>query len=104
MLDKELKNKLLFRASHRGIREMDIVLGRYCAARIGAMDARQVLVLSAVLHINDQPLYQALSEENADTALHRLVEDAPEEFQAEMIKMLQEIYHWMRANPYRGDQ
>ena len=104
MSNDQITRKLLFRASHRGIREMDIVLGRFCSAKIEAMDARQFLVLSAVLHINDQPMYQALCEDEADEALCELVVDAPEEFQAEMLTMLQDIYGWMRTNPYRGDE
>ena len=101
MIDEKLKRKLLFRAQHRGIREMDIVLSRYCAARIEVMNTRQVLVLSGILHINDQPMYQALSEENS--VFDDLVSDAPEEFQKEMIAMLQDIHVWMRAHPYRGE-
>ena len=32
-----LRKKLLFRAWHRGIREMDLILGRFADAHIGGM-------------------------------------------------------------------
>ena len=102
MLKTELKRKLLFRARHRGIREMDIILGRYCTAHLDAMSDSQVAVLAAVLRLNDQPMYQLLSEEFSEAAVSSLLAEAPQELREEMIVLLHDIHYWMRENPYRG--
>ena len=104
MINENLKRKLLFRASHRGIREMDIILGRYCSLRIETMTAQQIEVLAAVLALNDQPMYKFLSEDLSQAALTALVSAVPSELHDGVITMLSDIHHWMRAHPYRGGQ
>ncbi len=50
--------RLTMRANRRGIKEMDIILGHYAEARLGAMDAATLDLFDAFLSENDQDLYQ----------------------------------------------
>lgn len=50
--------RLSMRANRRGIKEMDIILGRYAAARLDAMDGPALDLFDALLSENDQDLYQ----------------------------------------------
>lgn len=50
------RKRLLWRASHRGIREMDIILGGFAAKRLPAMTARELDELDAIIAIPDQEL------------------------------------------------
>ncbi|MBE0454173.1 succinate dehydrogenase assembly factor 2 [Roseovarius autotrophicus] len=46
------------RANRRGIKEMDIILGRYARARLETMDDPALDLFDALLSENDQDLYQ----------------------------------------------
>ena len=46
------------RAMRRGIREMDIILSRYAAARLAGMNSAALDDFDALLSENDQDLYQ----------------------------------------------
>ncbi|MDZ7709020.1 MAG: succinate dehydrogenase assembly factor 2 [Roseovarius sp.] len=50
--------RLTMRANRRGIKEMDIILGRYAGACLSAMDAGALDLFDALLSENDQDLYQ----------------------------------------------
>lgn len=50
--------RMEMRANRRGIKEMDIILGRYAEARLGVMDAPALDLFDALLSENDQDLYQ----------------------------------------------
>ncbi|NQY82392.1 MAG: succinate dehydrogenase assembly factor 2 [Alphaproteobacteria bacterium] len=105
MLNDGLKRKLLFRATHRGIREMDIVLGRYCAEHLPRMNADQATTFMLLLNFNDQPMYQALSEdgENTEEKLSALTAGVSTEMEQKILLLLRDIWQWMRAHPYRGE-
>lgn len=49
--------RLRMRASRRGIREMDLILGRYADARLSMLDESRLAQFDALLHENDQDLY-----------------------------------------------
>jgi antitoxin CptB len=53
-----LRKKLLFRAWHRGIREMDLILGRFADAHIGAMGAPELEEFAFLLEVFDRDLIQ----------------------------------------------
>jgi antitoxin CptB len=57
--------RLTMRAHRRGIKEMDIILGRYAGARLGAMDAGALDLFDALLSENDQDLYQWVTGQSA---------------------------------------
>ena len=53
--------RLRMRSMRRGIKEMDILLMRYADARLAAMDEAGLDTYEALLHENDQDLYQWVS-------------------------------------------
>jgi len=50
------RRRLLWRASHRGIKEMDLILGRFAAARIFRMNEAELAELEIIVEIPDQEL------------------------------------------------
>jgi antitoxin CptB len=50
------RKKLLWRATHRGIKEMDMLLGGYARARVGAMTAAELDQLETIIDIPDHTL------------------------------------------------
>jgi antitoxin CptB len=50
------RKKLLWRATHRGIKEMDIIMGGYASARLPKMSADKLDEFEHVLDIPDQEL------------------------------------------------
>jgi antitoxin CptB len=57
--------RLAMRANRRGIKEMDIILGRYAGARLGAMDGPALALFDALLSENDHDLYQWVTGQGA---------------------------------------
>ena len=55
MLDTE-RRRLLWRATHRGIKEMDLIVGGYAEAHLAMMDASALAMFSDILEIPDQLL------------------------------------------------
>ena len=45
---------MLWRASHRGIKEMDIILGGYARARLATMDDAELTRFEQLLDVPDQ--------------------------------------------------
>jgi antitoxin CptB len=58
-----LRKKLLFRAWHRGIREMDLILGRFADAHIGAMGEAELEEFAFLLEVFDRDLIQWFTDE-----------------------------------------
>ena len=54
-LDKRRK-QLLYRANHRGIKEMDIILGEFARDRIGTLDNGDLDQLERLMEENDREL------------------------------------------------
>jgi antitoxin CptB len=50
------RKRLLWRASHRGIKEMDLILGGFAQARIAVMDETELAELEAIIELPDQEL------------------------------------------------
>ena len=53
--------RLRLRSWRRGIKEMDLILGAYADARLGALDAQTLDAYEALLDENDQDLYKWVS-------------------------------------------
>ena len=51
------RRRLLFRCSHRGIREMDFVLGRFADAELERLSDAEMDVLESWLDIPDQQMF-----------------------------------------------
>lgn len=54
------RKKLIFRAWHRGMKEMDIILGNFADSRLAGFDEATLDEFEAILHIPDQALYSVL--------------------------------------------
>jgi antitoxin CptB len=72
------RRRLLFRCWHRGIREMDLVLGRFADAQLATLTDAELTELERWLDVPDQQILAWVNgmepvPENFDTALfHRL--------------------------------
>lgn len=51
------RRRLLFRAWHRGIREMDVVYGRFADAQIAALSEAEVGDFEKLLELRDQQVF-----------------------------------------------
>ncbi len=51
------RRRLLFRCRHRGIREMDFVLGRFADSALTGLDERELDELERWLEIPDQQIF-----------------------------------------------
>jgi antitoxin CptB len=50
------RKRLLWRANHRGIKEMDLILGGFARARIARMNNAELLTLETIIELPDQEL------------------------------------------------
>ena len=62
---EHLLRRLTMRANRRGIKEMDIILGRYAGARLEQLDAGTLELFDALLSENDQDLYKWVTGQSA---------------------------------------
>ncbi len=68
--------RLYMRSIRRGIKEMDIILGRYADTRLADLDEASLDTYDALLSENDQDLYQWVTgQAPAPDALAPLIED-----------------------------
>ena len=72
----ERRRKLLFRCRHRGIREMDFVLGRFAAAELTRLNDAELGQVESWLDIPDQQIFAWVNGSQPppaqiDTALFR---------------------------------
>lgn len=57
------RKRLLFRSWHRGMREMDLLLGRFVEARIDHFDDAQLSQLEDLLELPDQDLLSWVTDQ-----------------------------------------
>lgn len=70
------RRKLLFRAWHRGMREMDLIMGRFADAEIGSLSEADLDEFERLIEVLDRDLLswvtgEAAVPENYDTDLFR---------------------------------
>lgn len=56
--------KLLFKASHRGTKEMDIILGNFANKNLESMDIDNLKLFEELLEIPDPDLYKWFTSED----------------------------------------
>ena len=61
----ERRRKLLFRSWHRGIREMDLIMGGFADASIATMTDSELDELERLLDVPDQEIYSWITGEGA---------------------------------------
>jgi antitoxin CptB len=81
------RRRILFRAWHRGIREMDLIMGRFADAAIDTMSDAELDDFERLIEVPDRDLFRWITGEDAtpsnyDTAIFRRVKtfhthDAP---------------------------
>lgn len=74
------RRKALFRAWHRGTREMDLVLGGFADDHIGTLEEAELIEFEKLLDVLDTELFQYVSGElpapaEYDTPLFRRILD-----------------------------
>ena len=72
------RKRLLFRAQHCGMKENDIMLGGFAAARVGELDDAQVGRFEALLDQSDNDIYNWVSGRAVP----------PAEFENDLLDML----------------
>lgn len=73
---ENLRNKLRFRAWHRGTREMDLLMGSFADRHIADFDEAQLREFEEILTHNDPDLYNWISGREAPPAnLHTPILD-----------------------------
>jgi len=70
------RRRIVFRAWHRGIREMDLVFGQYADAHIAGLDDKQLDELEYIMSFEDRDLLSWITGEvkmpdNVDTPVFR---------------------------------
>jgi antitoxin CptB len=70
------RRKLLFRSWHRGIREMDLIMGRFADLHIDRLDGAELAEYERLMEVPDPELYAWITGEieapsDYDTALFR---------------------------------
>jgi antitoxin CptB len=82
------RRRLLFRCRHRGIREMDFVLGRFADAELATLEEAELDVLETWLDIPDQQMFAWVNG----------AEPAPAAIDTPMFRRLRAFHH---AGPAR---
>jgi antitoxin CptB len=70
------RRRILFRAWHRGIREMDLIMGRFADAEIGTMADTELDEFERLIEVPDRDLFRWITGEdetppNYDSSLFR---------------------------------
>lgn len=75
------RKKLRFRAWHRGMKEMDIILGNFADKALDGFDDAALDTFEALLHVPDQPFYAMLMGDAP----------VPEEIDSEILRQIIEF-------------
>ena len=72
------RRRAKFRAWHRGMKEMDLLLGKYADAHVGTMTAEELDTFDALLEVLDRDLFKWFTGEgplpaDRDTPLFRAI-------------------------------
>ncbi|KIC44712.1 hypothetical protein RA28_17775 [Ruegeria sp. ANG-S4] len=74
--------RMKMRSMRRGIKEMDLILSAYAEQNLDSMDADGLDAFDALLHENDQDLYQWITGQvSAPAPFAQLVADIAQTFQ-----------------------
>lgn len=70
------RKRTLFRAWHRGIREMDLIMGRFADAEIGTLSEAELDEFERLIEVPDRDLFRWITgedptPENYDTPVFR---------------------------------
>jgi antitoxin CptB len=80
------RRRILFRAWHRGIREMDLLMGRFADAELGTMSDTDLAEFERLIEVPDPDLFRWLSGEA----------EVPENYETSVFRRLK-AFHSHRA-------
>tara|TARA_Y100000590_G_scaffold338689_1_gene386001 strand:- start:279 stop:533 length:255 start_codon:yes stop_codon:yes gene_type:complete len=63
---KNLKKQIIYRSSHRGTKEMDLLLGSFVKKNIDKLNPKELLDLNNLLFKEDEVIYNWYFEKNHD--------------------------------------
>ena len=66
---KILKKQIIYRAMHRGFKEMDLLLGNFVKKHIDGFNDAELNDLAKLLFIEDEAIYKWYFEKNSDSAV-----------------------------------
>ena len=67
MTNKEiLKKQIIYRSMHRGIKEMDLLLGNFVKKHIDKLNITELKDLAKLLFIEDEVIYKWYIEKSSD--------------------------------------
>ena len=70
MTNKEiLKKQIIYRSMHRGIKEMDLLLGNFVKKHIDGFNNAELNDLEKLLFIEDETIYKWYFEKKSDIAV-----------------------------------
>ena len=74
------RRKLLFRSWHRGMREMDLIMGGFADSRVGELNERELAEFERLIDVPDRDLLAWITGEEAvppdfDCGLFRAMRD-----------------------------
>lgn len=64
------RRRARFRAWHRGMKEMDLLLGGYADAHVASMDGEELVAFEVLMEIVDRDLFKWLTGEEPVPAEH----------------------------------
>lgn len=80
------RRKILFRAWHRGMRETDLIMGRFADAEIGGLSEAELDEFERLIEVLDRDLLSWITGEA----------DVPENYDTEVFRRLKAFHHHER--------
>jgi antitoxin CptB len=77
---EDLRKRLLYRSTHRGCKEVDILIGRFAEVSIEQLNAQELKDFANLLEVSDDRLYNWLTQKEEIPAefntpvMHRIIE------------------------------
>ena len=59
------KKEILFKCTHRGTKELDMLLGNYVSNHINELKSKELDYLDVILNFNDMDLFKILTKKKA---------------------------------------
>jgi len=66
---KNLKKQIIYRSTHRGTKEMDILLGNFVKKHINIFDDKELSDLNEILNYDDEVLYRCYFDKNDNESI-----------------------------------
>ena len=68
---KNLKNQIIYRSSHRGTKEMDILLTNFVNKYINVFNANELVELNKILNYEDNILYKFYFDKSNNKSIEK---------------------------------